>query len=61
MQIEQSLVELRIPDYAPLWPRMQAIISNNQELRFRRNENMAVYNRFSYSFDINRKQSLPRK
>ena len=34
---------------------------NNQELRFRRNENTAVYNRFSYSFDISRRQSPPYK
>ena len=33
MQIEQCLVELHIPQYTPLWPQMQALISNNQELR----------------------------
>ena len=61
MQIEQCLVELQTPQYTPLWPQMQAIISNNQELRFRRNENTAVYNRFSYSFGIRRQQSPPYK
>ena len=55
--MEQCLVELHIPQYT----QMQALISNNQELRFRRNENMAVYNRFSYSFDISRRQSPPYK
>ena len=33
---------------------MQALISNSQELRFIRNENTTVHNRFSYSFDISR-------
>ena len=36
-------------------------ISNNQELWFRRNEKTAVYNRFSYSLDISRRQSPPYK
>ena len=40
---------------------MQALISNNQEFRFRRNENTVVYNRFSYSFDISRQPSQPYK
>ena len=57
MQTEQCSVELHIPQYTPLWPQMQALISNNQELRFRRNENTAVYNHFSYSFDISRRQN----
>ena len=61
MQIEQCLVELHIPQYTPLWPQMQALISNNQELRFIRNENTAVHNRFSYSFDISRRQGPPYK
>ena len=63
MQIEQCLVELHIPQYTSLWPQMQALISNNQKLRFRRNENMAaaVYNRVSYSFDISHWQSPPYK
>ena len=41
---------------------MQALLSNNQELRFTRNENTAVHNRFSYSFDISRRagSSIPR-
>ena len=34
---------------------MQALISNKQELRFKRNENTAVHNRFLYSFDISRR------
>ena len=61
MQIKQCLVELHIPQYTPLCPQMQALISNNQELWFRRNENTAVFNRFSYSFDISRRQSPPYK
>ena len=35
---------------------MQVLISNNQELCFKRNENMAVYNRKFYSFDISRQK-----
>ena len=61
MQIEQCLVELHIPQYTPLWSQMQALISNNQELRFIRNENAAVPNRFSYSFDVSCRQSPPYK
>ena len=51
-QITHSLI------YAP---QMQALMSNNQEVLFRRNENTAVYNRFSYSFYISRRQSPPYK
>ena len=63
MQIEPRLVELHIPQYryAIMAANMQALISNNQEFRFRRNENTVVYNRFSYSFDISRRQSPPYK
>ena len=46
------VLTLHIPQYMPLWPQMQALISNYQEHRFIRNENTAVHNRFSYSFDI---------
>ena len=47
MQIVMCLVELHIPQYTPLCPQMQALISNNQELGFRRNElNTAVCYRF---------------
>ena len=46
------VLTLHIPQCMPLWPQMQALISNNQEHRSIRNENTAEHNRFSYSFDI---------